>query len=306
MPPPGDALPSTPESGRVPSRTAPPAPRRRHVRSARFELRPRPRSGRTVTAAASMGTVNVRPGVPVVATVPTSSSTAVLTTNRTQRRRGSGHGDRVHVTRSRSRAASSPGMESPPPQRRNRPAVNYYEGDNTSTTSSSTDNDYDPEDVGDDILVLLRNADGTPCFTRFVSPDVVPPQDRDMSSECGGKWLTSAPGEWRLVDNLGEMELLTVQMRLGELERRPSPVQQQLEPQRKRQHSSSSASSGGPRTLVTCRVCMDAVVEVVLVTCGHLCICSDCYAELMHHSRTGNLVKCPVCRVVGGAVRIFM
>lgn len=255
-----------------------------------------------------MGTVNVRPGVPVVATVPTSSSTAVLTTNRTQRRRGSGHGDRVHVTRSRSRAASSPGMESPPPQRRNRPAVNYYEGDNTSSSSSSssTDNDYDPEDVGDDIIVLLRNADGTPCFTRFVSPDVVPPQDRDMSSECGGKWLQFAPGEWRLVDNLGEMELLTVQMRLGELERRPSPVQQQLEPQRKRQRSSSSANSDGPRTLVTCRVCMDAVVEVVLVTCGHLCICSDCYAELMHHSRTGNLVKCPVCRVVGGAVRIFM
>jgi hypothetical protein len=200
-------------------------------------------------------------------------------------------------------------VETPPPQRRHRPAVNYYDGDSDYDSSSS--DDYDPEDVaiGDGVqFVLLSSADGTPRLggTKFVSPDVVPPQDRDMSSECGGRWRPSAPGEWRLVDDLGEMELLTVQMRLGEMERRPSPVQQQQqqEPPRKRQRS-PSGDSDTPRTLGTCRVCMDKVVKVVFRNCGHLCICNGCRTELVQHSRTGSWIRCPVCRVEGDTIEVF-
>uniref|UniRef100_A0A8C4S7L7 RING-type E3 ubiquitin transferase n=1 Tax=Erpetoichthys calabaricus TaxID=27687 RepID=A0A8C4S7L7_ERPCA len=48
----------------------------------------------------------------------------------------------------------------------------------------------------------------------------------------------------------------------------------------------------------TCKVCMDKVVSVVFVPCGHLVVCTDC-ATSLHN--------CPICRaVIRGSVRTFM
>ncbi|XP_037334494.1 baculoviral IAP repeat-containing protein 7 [Pungitius pungitius] len=48
----------------------------------------------------------------------------------------------------------------------------------------------------------------------------------------------------------------------------------------------------------TCKVCMDKLVSMVFIPCGHLVVCGDCAASLRH---------CPICRaVVRGSVRAFM
>ncbi|KAM7411724.1 hypothetical protein PAMA_021621 [Pampus argenteus] len=48
----------------------------------------------------------------------------------------------------------------------------------------------------------------------------------------------------------------------------------------------------------TCKVCMDKVVSIVFIPCGHLVVCGDCAASLRH---------CPICRaVIRGSVRAFM
>ncbi|XP_010874145.1 baculoviral IAP repeat-containing protein 7 isoform X1 [Esox lucius] len=48
----------------------------------------------------------------------------------------------------------------------------------------------------------------------------------------------------------------------------------------------------------TCKVCMDKLVSIVFIPCGHLVVCSDCAASLRH---------CPICRAtIRGSVRAFM
>ncbi|XP_051516453.1 baculoviral IAP repeat-containing protein 7-like [Myxocyprinus asiaticus] len=48
----------------------------------------------------------------------------------------------------------------------------------------------------------------------------------------------------------------------------------------------------------TCKVCMDKLVSMVFIPCGHLVVCTDCAASLHH---------CPICRaVIRGSVRAFM
>ncbi|XP_030625349.1 baculoviral IAP repeat-containing protein 7 [Chanos chanos] len=48
----------------------------------------------------------------------------------------------------------------------------------------------------------------------------------------------------------------------------------------------------------TCKVCMDKLVSIVFIPCGHLVVCADCAASLHH---------CPICRaVIRGSVRAFM
>ncbi|XP_067382509.1 baculoviral IAP repeat-containing protein 7 [Channa argus] len=48
----------------------------------------------------------------------------------------------------------------------------------------------------------------------------------------------------------------------------------------------------------TCKVCMDKLVSMVFIPCGHLVVCGDCAASLRH---------CPICRaVIRGSVRAFM
>uniref|UniRef100_H3CEA9 RING-type E3 ubiquitin transferase n=1 Tax=Tetraodon nigroviridis TaxID=99883 RepID=H3CEA9_TETNG len=48
----------------------------------------------------------------------------------------------------------------------------------------------------------------------------------------------------------------------------------------------------------TCKVCMDKLVSIVFIPCGHLVVCSDCATSLRH---------CPICRaVIRGSVRAFM
>uniref|UniRef100_A0A3Q3RD99 RING-type E3 ubiquitin transferase n=1 Tax=Monopterus albus TaxID=43700 RepID=A0A3Q3RD99_MONAL len=48
----------------------------------------------------------------------------------------------------------------------------------------------------------------------------------------------------------------------------------------------------------TCKVCMDKLVSIVFIPCGHLVVCGDCAASLRH---------CPICRaVIRGSVRTFM
>ncbi|XP_048839616.1 baculoviral IAP repeat-containing protein 7 isoform X3 [Brienomyrus brachyistius] len=48
----------------------------------------------------------------------------------------------------------------------------------------------------------------------------------------------------------------------------------------------------------TCKVCMDKLVSMVFIPCGHLVVCTDCAASLRN---------CPICRaIIRGSVRAFM
>ncbi|XP_061667352.1 baculoviral IAP repeat-containing protein 7 [Syngnathoides biaculeatus] len=65
------------------------------------------------------------------------------------------------------------------------------------------------------------------------------------------------------------------------------------------------AKEPGPEELLrqlqeerTCKVCMDKLVSIVFIPCGHLVVCGDCAASLRH---------CPICRaIIRGSVRAFM
>lgn len=67
----------------------------------------------------------------------------------------------------------------------------------------------------------------------------------------------------------------------------------------------SAATDPSPEELLrqlqeerTCKVCMDKLVSIVFIPCGHLVVCGDCAASLRH---------CPICRaVIRGSVRAFM
>lgn len=69
--------------------------------------------------------------------------------------------------------------------------------------------------------------------------------------------------------------------------------------------ASSAVSDSSPEELLrqlqeerTCKVCMDKLVSIVFIPCGHLVVCGDCAASLRH---------CPICRaVIRGSVRAFM
>ena len=49
---------------------------------------------------------------------------------------------------------------------------------------------------------------------------------------------------------------------------------------------------------VQCVVCLGAAREVILLDCGHVCVCADCADELIRASHS-----CPVCRA--GIVRVM-
>ena len=47
----------------------------------------------------------------------------------------------------------------------------------------------------------------------------------------------------------------------------------------------------------TCVICMDAPLEMVLVPCGHMCVCESCSRQI---------ISCPMCRkTVDNAVKVF-
>ena len=47
-----------------------------------------------------------------------------------------------------------------------------------------------------------------------------------------------------------------------------------------------------------CVVCMSAARSVVLIPCGHLAVCQNCYSRLQ---------QCPICRsVIRGAIRSYL
>lgn len=53
----------------------------------------------------------------------------------------------------------------------------------------------------------------------------------------------------------------------------------------------------------TCKVCMDAEINICFVPCGHLAVCQDC-ANLL--TGKGNKRECPICKTkITKAVRIF-
>ena len=242
--------------------------------------------------------VRVRVGVPVTAE---AAAGAAARTERERRARVRGDARQRTVARAR-------------------PDVNYYESSDSDIESSS---DSGEVAIGDGVhFVLLRNHRRL-AGTGFVSPDIVPPQDTDPTTVCGGTWrLDDTDGKWRLVDDLSESALLTVQMRLGDMERRPSPVpgasaqafvaNDDMPPapprrqQQQQEHRYAPASRQDARTVPKCSVCHGAYVAVVFRNCGHLCVCGECRAQLVLRSRTGNRIRCPMCRVDGGTIEVFM
>ena len=72
-----------------------------------------------------------------------------------------------------------------------------------------------------------------------------------------------------------------------------SRMYRQIQQQRElRQRDANSAGAGGPQgdDSSNCIICLDRAREVVLLECGHICLCLDCARSLPHPQ------KCPVCR----------
>lgn len=59
-----------------------------------------------------------------------------------------------------------------------------------------------------------------------------------------------------------------------------------------RQHTDSSNPD-----ISQCVICLERPREVIVLECGHICMCSDCARELLNpHSGAANARKCPICR----------
>ncbi len=148
----------------------------------------------------------------------------------------------------------------------------------------------------------------------YIPTDVVPAQNHDPTFECGGTWRQvnmGPPDRWRLVGNLTEMELMGVQMRLGDLERQPSPPPPppQQQQQEKEEERPREVVEEDNKTIPCCRVCLDKPVKFILPRCGHYCLCRDCKDELVRRSPS-QWINCPVCRCLhpcyDGPVEVFM
>lgn len=71
-------------------------------------------------------------------------------------------------------------------------------------------------------------------------------------------------------------------------------MQETLQPRGARNASQHRNTSGG----ATCSICMDRPSVMVLVPCGHLCVCQEC----CHHAQQ----RCPICRTtVAQMVRTY-
>jgi hypothetical protein len=171
-------------------------------------------------------------------------------------------------------------------------------------SAAYSSSEEDEDDFGD-----AHGEDLTRAVTRLVPGGVVPPQDCDQSDKCGGTWVRSEEdGLWHLVDDLSDEALCMVQMRLGGLEREPSPPpqpppqqqQQQQQQQRKRSPPSPPPDSEPPtkraREVPVCVVCRDEQVAIVMRNCGHACLCQDCRKAMVERVKVGGWIKCPVCR----------
>ena len=58
-----------------------------------------------------------------------------------------------------------------------------------------------------------------------------------------------------------------------------------------------------------CCICKDKTSNIVFISCGHLCVCSDCFNTLLKNSLKedeDNVLQCPLCRGhYLGHIRIF-
>ncbi|TRZ01180.1 hypothetical protein DNTS_011051 [Danionella cerebrum] len=95
------------------------------------------------------------------------------------------------------------------------------------------------------------------------------------------------------------------QSRTGTSDTRPDPVERQRTTRTQVSAREKVRSDLTPEEQLrqlqeerTCKVCMDKLVSMVFIPCGHLVVCSDCAASLRH---------CPICRaLIRGSVRAFM
>jgi len=58
-----------------------------------------------------------------------------------------------------------------------------------------------------------------------------------------------------------------------------------------RQRSGNNEKKGNVPEAIRCVVCLGAEREVILLDCGHVCVCASCGGELLR-----TRPKCPVCR----------
>ena len=167
-------------------------------------------------------------------------------------------------------------------------------------------------------------AEATARFDCF-PVDIVPAQTRDPTDACGGRWLEVATGSWCLMNNITEVELLAVQMRLHdwhmELEQQQQleemqqqQQQQQQAPPKKRALDECSTSEATPpprrekvavdTVVPLCCACNDAASNVMFVECHHVCVCTGCDDKLKEHAH-GRLPRCPICTGASSTVQLL-
>eukprot|EP00438_Fugacium_kawagutii_P009852 Skav209419 [mRNA] locus=scaffold1411:335714:336373:+ [translate_table: standard] len=82
-----------------------------------------------------------------------------------------------------------------------------------------------------------------------------------------------------------------VQRRQQERQRREK-FQEQLRKVRQDRHSDEQM-----RGIMRCKVCLDAVIQVIVLRCKHLCLCSACLETLQKKAEEkGELLRCPLCK----------
>ena len=149
---------------------------------------------------------------------------------------------------------------------------------------------------------------------RLIPPGIMPPQKDNPTLSCGGQWIRSpSDNQWHLVDDLSEMELYSVQVRLGGLERQPtpppSPAPRTRQAKRKRETAPAPSSEPvhkKPREVQPCSVCKDSFAEVVFRNCGHACLCKECVLEMNSRAQCEGWIQCPICRLSGDTIDLFL
>ncbi|PVU93284.1 hypothetical protein BB561_003361 [Smittium simulii] len=101
---------------------------------------------------------------------------------------------------------------------------------------------------------------------------------------------------------LEKKELVAKLDNLIQVTNRENAILKKLEAEEIEEQLANSSNVSNTSNKETCRICFDAVINCVLLNCGHMCCCTDC-ADMLINS--GN-PECPFCREhIAKAVHVF-
>lgn len=183
--------------------------------------------------------------------------------------------------------------------------------DDPISSASSSDEDEDEE------RIPYRRHFTQP---RVVADDVLPPQSSHPQTSYG-TWIQCEDAKWRLRADVGENQLLAIQIELTEARNEPAPTpgardraaaeirNSAARAALARAHAPEPEPEPEPEPRQTiipaCSICKDKPVKMTW-KCGHAAACVPCTDTIRLHAGGTARIKCPLCQKPSTPIELFM